>query len=190
MVVGPRDRATTGYPANAEKSMSKKEQDSIRFGKVSNEDDLKTVEFLARIIWEEHYTPIIGQEQVEYMLGKYQSVGAIRRQVVEGMEYYLILHDEAHAGYLAVQVKEDALFLSKIYVLKEKRGQGVGRRAMEFVESRAKDLGQGALSLTVNKNNEASIRAYKNMGFVNLGPLETDIGGGFIMDDYVMRKEL
>jgi len=46
------------------------------------------------------------------------------------------------------------------------------------------------LSLTVNKNNNIALRAYEKLGFVNHGPLETDIGEGYIMDDFLMRKVL
>ena len=54
----------------------------------------------------------------------------------------------------------------------------------------AREQGCRHLSLTVNKNNTGSIRAYESLGFVNLGPLQTDIGQGFIMDDFLMKKAL
>ena len=148
------------------------------------------VEDLARVIWEEHYTPIIGAEQVEYMLRIFQSAEAVEKQIQEGMQYYLVGLGSVPVGYLAFNLEPKELFLSKIYVLKEKRGAGLGRASMEFVESKARDLGRNAISLTVNKNNSHSIRAYEKMGFVNLEAIETDIGSGFVMDDYLMRKEL
>lgn len=157
---------------------------------VSEAKDFKTIEDLAREIWEEHYTPIIGAEQVEYMLRNFQSADAVEKQIREGMHYYLVDLGSVPVGYLAFNLKPEELFLSKIYVLKEKRGMGLGKASLEFVESKARDLGRNAISLTVNKNNSHSIRAYEKMGFVNLGAIETDIGSGFVMDDYLMKKEL
>ena len=85
---------------------------------------------------------------------------------------------------------QDTIFLSKIYIHADKRGQGFGKEAMTFVESMTRDLNFNVLSLTVNKNNDIALRAYEKLGFMNHGPLETDIGEGYIMDDFLMRKVL
>ena len=45
-----------------------------------------------------------------------------------------------------------------------------------------------ALYLTVNKHNELGIRAYRAKGFETIDAVETDIGEGFVMDDYIMEK--
>ena len=42
--------------------------------------------------------------------------------------------------------------------------------------------------LTVNKGNDLGIRAYKGTGFQIVEAVVTDIGEGFVMDDYVMEK--
>ena len=44
--------------------------------------------------------------------------------------------------------------------------------------------------LTVNKHNDLGIRAYKAKGFETIDAVETDIGNGFIMDDYIMEKKV
>jgi RimJ/RimL family protein N-acetyltransferase len=46
------------------------------------------------------------------------------------------------------------------------------------------------LILSVNKRNTKAITAYKRNGFAIVESVVTDIGGGFVMDDYVMAKEL
>jgi RimJ/RimL family protein N-acetyltransferase len=46
------------------------------------------------------------------------------------------------------------------------------------------------LILSVNKRNTKAITAYKRNGFAIVESVVTDIGGGFVMDDYVMDKEL
>ena len=172
------------------KKAKDKADERLRFIRVREVHHFKAIEDLARVIWEEHYTPIIGAEQVVYMLRNFQSAEAVEKQIQAGMQYYLVGLGSVPVGYLAFNLEPNGLFLSKIYVLKEKRGMGLGRASMEFVESKASDLGRNAISLTVNKNNSHSIRAYEKMGFVNLDAIETDIGSGFVMDDYLMRKEL
>jgi diamine N-acetyltransferase len=157
---------------------------------VTTNDQMSIVETLAREIWTEHYTPIIGKLQVDYMLDRFQSRRAIEEQIKAGMLYFLIQADDACIGYIAVQLKDDELFLSKIYVRSSLRRKGYGRNAVQFVELLAKERNLCKVVLTVNKNNVSSIRAYEKMGFQNAGSLIQDIGNGFVMDDYRMEKTI
>jgi hypothetical protein len=46
------------------------------------------------------------------------------------------------------------------------------------------------LRLFVNKHNVQAVRAYLRQGFVFDQDVITDIGDGFVMDDFVMVKHL
>ncbi len=164
----------------------------IEFRRVASEQDVVEVARLAREIWPEHYIPIIGEAQVDYMLDKFQSVGSIAAQLARKFEYYLALDRGKSAGYLAVvlDIPESKLLLSKIYVRKEMRGRGLGRKILEFVEKICRERDITTIRLTVNKNNARSIAWYMKMGFTNAGPTIQDIGGGFVMDDYIMEKQI
>jgi GNAT superfamily N-acetyltransferase len=156
-------------------------------------DDLQilTVAELAREIWVEHYTSIIGAAQVEYMLERFQSVEAIARQIrEEGYCYFLIEGGQRPSGYFGIQVMDATLFLSKFYVLASERGKGYGKRAMAFIEQLARDAGCSEITLTVNKNNKDSVAAYERMGFKIDKSIVQDIGNGFVMDDYLMEKSI
>jgi ribosomal protein S18 acetylase RimI-like enzyme len=80
------------------------------------------------------------------------------------------------------------LFLSKIYIRSSERGKGYGRKAIQFLEKSAQEKGLRKITLTVNKNNIDTIKAYEKFDFRNIGPVVQDIGNGFIMDDYGMEK--
>ncbi|MDD5746384.1 MAG: GNAT family N-acetyltransferase [Candidatus Omnitrophica bacterium] len=156
---------------------------------VSTPELIEVVVAIARTTWREYYTPIIGRLQVEYMLERFQSRPAVAGQIKEGCRYYIIRDAEnKDIGYCAAVPKKNELFLSKLYVIAEKRGQGYGKSAITFVETMARDLGMPRVTLTVNKNNHASIKAYQRFGFVIVCPIKQDIGNGFVMDDYVMEK--
>lgn len=158
------------------------------FSKAIKNTDFQLIEALGKIIWTEHYTPIIGPGQVAYMLDKFQSESAIEKQIEEGVEYYIIHHENTTVGYLSFYKKEDSLFLSKLYVLSTERGKGIGKSAMEYLELKRKDNMCKSISLTVNKYNTNSIKAYEKMGFKKIKAIVMDIGNGFVMDDYVMKK--
>ncbi|MCR8669348.1 GNAT family N-acetyltransferase [Aestuariibaculum sp. M13] len=156
----------------------------------STHQDFKTIESLADIIWREHYIPIVGKPQIDYMLEKFQSAEAIKQQALEGMKYFTLVYSGVPVGYIAIKPEEGVLFLSKIYVLKDYRGKGIAKSAMQFVENKAKDFDLKTIRLTVNINNEIAIKAYEKLGFINAGPIVADIGNGFIMDDYLMKKKV
>ena len=160
------------------------------FEKVIDEDQIEIIDDMACDIWNEYFTPIIGKAQVDYMLDKFQSKKAITKQMEKGFEYYLIKVDEECFGYLCVLPEEEKLFLSKIYIISTERGKGYGRQAIEFLEKVAIEKGSRSISLTVNKNNLGAIEMYKKLGFENKGGVVQDIGNGFIMDDYKMKKVL
>lgn len=160
------------------------------FEEVITESQIVVVETLAKEIWTEHYTPIIGKDQVEYMLEKFQSREAIAEQIRSGYQYFIIREDDKSIGYLSIISRVSDLFLSKIYIKSDERGKGFARKAIQFVENLAKGKGLKKITLTVNKNNINSIKAYEKIGFKNLGSIVQDIGGGFIMDDYEMSKDL
>jgi len=160
----------------------------INFHEVKGVSDLTLIENMANTIWHEHYTPIIGAEQVTYMLDKFQSANTMQEQIDKGYQYFLINFNDNAVGYLSFEKRENALFLSKIYLLKNERGKGIGRTAMEFVISAAKGLSCTKVALTVNRFNQNSIRAYESAGFEKKGELVQDIGNGFVMDDYLMEK--
>ena len=143
---------------------------------------------LADVIWREHYIPIVGKPQIDYMLDKYQSAKAIEEQIENGYTYFILSFKKIPVGYISIKKEENALFLSKIYVLSSYRGKKIGKAAMNYVEGKAKEYKLNAIRLTVNINNTNSIKAYKKLGFVNVGSLVTDIGHGFVMDDYEMIK--
>ncbi len=147
------------------------------------------IEKLAREIWREYYISIIGEAQVEYMLERFQSVPALNSQIRNGFLYYLLKIDGKFSGYFAVlpEKHKERLFLSKIYLLSSARGKGYGRKTLEFIETLA-GPGLNRISLTVNKGNNGAIKAYLKCGFTISGKQVTDIGGGFVMDDYFMEK--
>lgn len=94
-------------------------------------------------------------------------------------------------GYTGGHAEADGrFFVSKIYLLKDHRGKGLCSETIRFYETLCRDRGLGAMYLTVNKHNEMGIRAYKAKGFETIDAVETDIGNGFVMDDYIMEKKV
>ena len=145
---------------------------------------IKEMSEMATAILREHYDPIIGKEQNDYMLDMFQSVEAVTEQLSHGYNYYFAKNDGTNAGYLAYYPREGALYLSKLYLYKDQRGKGFSRVMLEFLKEKAKELGLNRIELNVNRNNP-SVKIYEKLGFTVAREEKNDIGNGFYMDDYV-----
>ncbi|WP_072619454.1 GNAT family N-acetyltransferase [Spirulina major] len=162
----------------------------LTFHPVYTEADCAAIAALADRIWRHHYTAIIGTAQVDYMLDRFQSPRAIAAQIQEGYHYRLVTGAAGEIGYFAVQPQGESLFLSKFYVLAGQRGQGYGRQIMAEIERIAPEQGCDRITLTVNKHNTLTLAIYQKLGFKVEDAIVTDIGGGFVMDDFLLVKPL
>jgi ribosomal protein S18 acetylase RimI-like enzyme len=152
--------------------------------------DFESIAQLADAIWREHYISIISLDQIEYMLINFNSVSAIEDQIKQGTLFFYITFNQVPVGYLAVKKENDFLFLSKIYVLSTYRGKKIGKAALQLASDIALSYGFKKIRLNVNKFNTNSILAYEKLGFIKTKSIITDIGNGFIMDDYEMEKTM
>lgn len=155
--------------------------------------DLAAVAELAGVIWRKHYPGIITPEQIEYMLARGYSFAALRRFISEeGAGLELARFDGRFAGFAAYCRADppDELKLDKLYVHEDFHGQGVGHALIEATEAAASAQRRTTIVLNVNKNNARAIRAYQRNGFAVREAVVIDIGGGFVMDDYIMEKRL
>lgn len=155
---------------------------------VHTEEQVRHLCALAKEIWTEHFTPLLEPGQVPYMLDKFQSPAAVSRQLEEGYLYYFLMCGGKPVGYSGVKPEKDALFLSKIYIKKEYRGKKLARFAMEQYVAYCRKNGLRKIWLTVNRHNSNTIAVYRKMGFETVREQVTEIGGDYVMDDYIMEK--
>ena len=156
--------------------------------KATSDNDIKRIADLATIIWHEHFATILSPEQIDYMVEKFQSYNAIKKAVTDdGYTYYMAEEDNDLCGYLGIHDEGDGvIFISKVYVRSDKRRMGIATQLLERLKTDYPDAGKWYL--TDNKYNYGSIAVYEKRGFKKVKDLVTDIGNGFIMDDYVMEK--
>ena len=158
--------------------------------KVRTLEEIQVTCDIAYEIWHEHFTPIIGIDQVEYMINEFQSFNAIKDQIDSGYEYYLFNYKGEVVGYTGIKKEDLSLFLSKLYIKKEYRGNKIAKNAMKFMVELCETMSLDKIWLTVNKNNDNTIAAYEKIGFIKARMQKTDIGNGFFMDDYIMEKTI
>ena len=158
-----------------------------------NEADIPALVALARDTWLKHYASIITLAQIEYMLGQRYSLEVIRAQLADPAVWWdkVLLGGELAAFAQYERGKAPGTIkIDKLYARHSLRGRGLGTALLRHIEQEARSLGCIRLELQVNKNNVSAIGAYRKNGFEIARSAVFDIGNGFVMDDYVMGKDL
>lgn len=165
---------------------------STAIEKVTSDSELREVAELADKIWHECFTDIISLGQIDYMVEKFQSYKAMKEQTGSHDYVYLAVRENGElCGYIAIKPeKDDRLFLSKLYLRSDMRGKGIGSEMLERVFGEARKYGKKRVYLTVNKHNDRAIAVYKKTGFEIADETVTDIGNGYVMDDYIFEYKL
>lgn len=161
----------------------------IKIVPVNNEAMIDEVARLAKKIWYDHYSTIIDEGQIEYMVNKYQSKKAVKQQIEEeNYEYFLFEYNGEYAGYFGMKKEKESIFLSKLYIDKDYRRKGIATKGIDFLCKICVRDSLNKIWLTVNRNNKGSVAAYEHLGFVTARTQVADIGEGYVMDDYIMEK--
>lgn len=154
--------------------------------------DIATIQQLAAITWAEAYKEILTPAQMQYMLDKFYSTPSLLTQMTEQQHGFIIAHDGpeavAFASYSRKSQAEPTVFrLHKIYIHPNQQGKGTGKALLQYIYNDILSQGATALELNVNRHNPAQ-HFYAKMGFVITKEEDIDIGNGYWMNDYVMRK--
>ncbi|MCS1409484.1 MAG: Spermidine/spermine N(1)-acetyltransferase [Verrucomicrobia subdivision 3 bacterium] len=142
-------------------------------------------------IWRDCYREILSREQIEYMLKlRFQRETLAKAFADEENPYWFLWVDKNLVGYgsQSLLLGGGRLKIEQIYVDSQWQGKGLGRQLLGHMVAVARKANGTILFLTVNKHNRTAIQFYKRQGFAISGSCVTDIGHGFVMDDYVMER--
>lgn len=111
-------------------------------------------------------------------------------RLIESGETVVILGGDGPDGLALLRFRpglwSDGLecYLAELYVVRERRGRGLGRALMEAAVAEARDRGADHMDLGTSENDRAARRLYESPGFTNRerGP------GGPVM--YVYERDL
>jgi diamine N-acetyltransferase len=154
----------------------------------ANAADIPLLREMAERTWRQCYAAILSPEQMDYMLARMYAPEAITQEMADGVIWELAIEEDAPLGFhsCAFSPGDECLKLHKLYVLPAAQGSGFGKALLARVRALAEALGARKIWLQVNKNNASAIRAYKRAGYSVERAAVFDIGGGFVMDDFVM----
>jgi diamine N-acetyltransferase len=152
---------------------------------------IKTIQFIAHKTWFATYSATHSGEQLEYMLQKYYSIEALQDDITK-KEYFIFQNNAMCKGFMAIEhgyLNERVTKIHRLYVLPNFQGEGIGKEFIHFAEKEAKKKEVTFLQLNVNRKNKAQL-FYEKMGFKIIETVDIPIGNGYLMEDFVLQKEL
>ena len=158
----------------------------------AGEEDYSTVHSLAEIIWPHTYSKILSAEQLDFMFDMMYSRNAYTEQLLLKNHHFLLAKDDT--GYLGfasfeLNYRPGTTKIHKLYVLPQIQRGGTGKALLSAIEKAAVTHGNRTITLNVNRFNPA-VNFYIKTGFTNTGQEDIHIGNGYLMEDYIMQKEV
>jgi diamine N-acetyltransferase len=150
-------------------------------------NDIATIREIANITWPVAYGSYISKAQLDYMLDMMYSDSSLLEQINKGHQFYIAEQESTPIGFASVSKEEDnSCKLNKLYVLPTSQKTGAGKALLHTAINYATSHAASCLYLQVNKQNNAQ-HFYRKHGFTVREASILEIGGGYIMDDYIME---
>jgi ribosomal protein S18 acetylase RimI-like enzyme len=154
--------------------------------------DIPLIKKLVLEVWPSTYVPIIGEEQVAYMLQKFYNTDTLTQQMQQQAHQFIIGYNgDTPVAFAAYAPLHDSVWkLHKLYILPQQQGMGIGKHMVNYIKTDVKKNNATSLILNVNIHNAAAIAFYNKYGFSHLRDEDIDIGEGYYMNDHVYTLAL
>lgn len=145
----------------------------------------------AQEVFIDYYTKLLNEPDTTlYMAELFLSEKAIEKLINDGAIFKLAIDNDEIVGFCEYKKEDNKTFLSKLYVRKDKRHQGIGKIMFDDCLSYTKQNNLSSIYLTVNKRNLDSYNIYIHLGFKQIDAVVNDIGNNHVMDDYIMELKI
>lgn len=160
--------------------------------RIANQNDIASIQKIAFDTWPTAYGDILSPKQIKYMLDMMYSEQVLSEQVQKTQTFLIIrdgLDDLAFVSFEHNYSGESQTKIHKIYISPAAQGKGLGKILLEETEREAINKSSKRLILNVNRQNKA-IKFYEKHGFKIAYSEDIEIGNGYLMNDFVMLKQI
>lgn len=159
----------------------------------ATDTDFAIIRSIAYKTWPIAYGQILPKAQLDYMLGAFYNDVVLNESVTQRGHHFVLANEGNQTlGFASYEWNYDhqkQTKIHKIYILPSAQGKGVGKALIDYIISEAKNQGSLSLCLNVNRFNKA-ICFYERMGFSISSEINIELEHGYMMEDYVMERNL
>ncbi|TSJ47909.1 GNAT family N-acetyltransferase [Fluviicola chungangensis] len=161
--------------------------------RLAEKKDVPSIWEVAEKTWPVSYKHVISPGQIRYMLDLMYNPEKIEAAINDPSQAFWLAEENGKVlGFCGIEhnyPETGITRIHKLYILPETQGSGIGKTLVDHVAKEARKCGCTKLHLNVNKRNTA-VGFYQKNGFLTDREEVLDIGNGYVMDDFVMVKEL
>jgi ribosomal protein S18 acetylase RimI-like enzyme len=169
---------------------SKSNMNNIRH---ASSKDISIIHRLAKEVFFPTYEPLQPKEKVAYLFSMMYNEVALSEQMEKKKHNFILTEDETgYLGYASFEFNykgSGKIKIHKIYVMPNAQGKGVGKEMINCIANIGRQHKVEILLLDVYRHNPA-IQFYEKLGFKKVGEQVTEVGNGFVMDDFLMEMSL
>jgi len=162
----------------------------LNYKKVTSDTEIHEIAALAYELMHFDYAPYVRKSHIDAYLDEHQSVDAIKEQIRSTYEYYFIFSGEKLVGYIGLDFLKDHINLSKLYLCKDSRGKGFGRKIITWIVEEAREKKLKKIELIVLQENQGAIRFYQSNDFEIVGTYIKKFDSGSEEKNFEMIKSL
>jgi diamine N-acetyltransferase len=136
--------------------------------------DIRELRDIGNRTYLQHYLHLWNEGGMDWYLNRCFAPEVLQTDLADpNIEYYLIEDENQYVGILKLILRkplpdsniENALYLEKIYFIKEWTGRGAGQKLIQFVFNRAQELNRDCVWLMAMDTSDKAIAAYQRAGF-------------------------
>lgn len=152
--------------------------------------DIALIQKIAYETWPVAYGKILSPAQIDYMLQRFYSNDALLKAMAMNQQFLLSENPEA-IGFASFQCNAEPgrTKLHKLYVLPSKQSLGCGNELLNAVIDAVKSAANRTVYLNVNRFNNARF-FYEKAGYTITNEVDIPIGQGYLMEDFVMERNI
>lgn len=134
----------------------------IEFVKALTRDAI-TITRLRRVVWDETYRGIYPDEAIDNYCEAFHEERDLARILDPDHDVFVIMDEGTPVGYFSF-IHKDKVHITSLYVIKEYKGIGAGRRAFALVEEYCKAHSVPSFTVNCNEHNSSARAFYEYMG--------------------------
>jgi ribosomal protein S18 acetylase RimI-like enzyme len=153
--------------------------------------DLPRFLALANVIWKPTFSSILTEDRLNYLFDlMYNREKLLMLLNNSENTFFLLRENDADIGYAQLVINSESVKLEKLYLHPDVQGKGYGLYLLNQLINHSLNLGCQNMQLQVNRSNSKAVQFYKKFGFKIIEERDFDVGGGHVMDDFIMSLKL
>lgn len=151
------------------------------------EKDLEKISEILTKTWDKTYKSILPPEVINHIKSNWHNKENLKKQLnSNSILFNMIEIDNVSIGIITVKIKDKHFHISRLYILPEFQGKGIGKYVINQLIDKYKI---DKITLDVEVSNQNAINFYKNLGF-NIDKIDYMNINGFELETYFMEINL